>query len=83
MTAADLKLDIFRKLDSLDNTKLKHLYGEFINIINKEDSIEEWEYLTKDQQLGILEAEEQYKNGKFKPNDKVMSKLRKMLLKNG
>lgn len=83
VTAADLKLDIFRKLDSLDNAKLKQLYGEFINIINREDSIEEWEYLTEDQQVGILEAEEQYTNGKFKPNDKVMSKLRKLVLKNG
>lgn len=82
MSTADLKLDIFRKLDSLDNTKIKHLYGEFLNLINQTESIEDWEYLSDEQKNGIIEAESEYMKGKFVSNDLVMNKLKLIISKN-
>lgn len=81
MTASDLKLDIIKKLDAMDNQKIKHVYGELLNIINQEDSIEDWNNLSDEQQLGLKEAENQYKSGKFKSNEIVMNTLRKLLVK--
>lgn len=81
MTASDLKLDIIKKLDALDNQKIKQVYGQLVNIINQEDSIEDWDQLSEEQQLGLLEAENQYKSGNFKSNEIVMNTLKKILVK--
>jgi hypothetical protein len=81
MNASDLKLDLIKKLDALDNQKFKQLYGEFVNIINQEESIEDWDKLSENQQIGLKEAEKQYKSGKFKSNEFVMNSLRTILVK--
>ena len=80
MTVSDLKLEIFRQVDSLDKSHLEELYGVFINYINGKKDISEWEKLSEEQKQGILDSIEEIDNGKGIPHEKVMAKIRKKYL---
>ena len=60
MTPSELKLDLFRKLDSLDNVKVRKLYGTLLNLFSENETYEEWESLSNLDQQKILDAENQY-----------------------
>ena len=77
MTASDLKLKIFRQIDSLERNRLEELYGVIINFINEKKDIDDWERLTEEQKQGIVDAIEEIEMGKGIPNEKVMSKIRR------
>jgi hypothetical protein len=77
MTISDLKLKIFRQVDSLEKNRLEELYGVFNNYINEHKEISDWEKLTKEQRQGIIDAVEEIDNGKGIPNEKIMSIMRK------
>ena len=80
MTASDLKLKIFRQIDSLERNRLEELYGVIINFINEKKDIDDWERLTEEQKQGIVDAIEEIEMGKGIPNEKVMSKIRRKYL---
>ena len=75
MTPSELKLDLFRKLDSLDNVKVRKLYGTLLNLFSENETYEEWESLSNLDQQKILDAENQYFQGKYKKHREVMSKI--------
>jgi|688.fasta_scaffold17240_9 hypothetical protein len=75
MTPSELKLDLFRKLDSLDNVKVRKLYGTLLNLFSENETYEEWESLSNLDQQKILDAENQYFQGKYKKHSEVMSKI--------
>ncbi len=77
MTVSDLKLKIFRQIDSLEKNRLEELYGVLLNYINEKKDISDWERLTKEQKQGIFDAIEEIELGKGITNEKVMSKIRK------
>lgn len=77
MTIAELKLKIFRQVDSLEKNRLEELYGVFTNYINGQQDISEWEKLSKEQQQGIFDAIEEIDSGKGIPHEKVMDNARK------
>jgi len=77
MTVSDLKLKIFRQIDSLERNRLEELYGVLLNFINEKKDIGDWERLTDEQKQGIFDAIEEIELGKGIANDKVMSKIRK------
>ena len=77
MTVSDLKLKIFRQIDSLERNRLEELYGVLLNFINEKKDIGDWERLTDGQKQGIFDAIEEIELGKGIPNEKVMSKIRK------
>jgi len=77
MTVSDLKLKIFRQIDSLEKNRLEELYGVLLNFINEKKDISDWERLTKEQKQGIFDAIEEIDLGKGITNEKVMSKIRK------
>ncbi len=77
MTASDLKLKIFRQIDSLEKNRLEELYGVFLNYINEKKDISDWERLSEEQKQGIFDAIEEIELGKGITNEKVMSKIRK------
>ncbi len=77
MTASDLKLKIFRQIDSLERNRLEELYGVILNFINEKKDIDDWERLTEEQKQGIVDAIEEIEMGKGIPNEKVMSKIRR------
>jgi hypothetical protein len=75
MTPSELTLDLFRKLDSLDNVKVRKLYGTLLNLFSENETYEEWESLSNLDQQKILDAENQYFQGKYKKHSEVMSKI--------
>jgi len=77
LTVSDLKLKIFRQIDSLEKNRLEELYGVLLNYINEKKDISDWEILTKEQKQGIFDAIEEIELGKGIANETVMSKIRK------
>jgi hypothetical protein len=75
MTVSDLKLKIFRQIDSLEKNRLEELYGVLINYINEKKDINDWDKLTEEQKQGIFDAIEEIDLGKGISNEKVMSKI--------
>jgi hypothetical protein len=56
MNTAELKLKLFREIDSLENSKLEQLYGVLLNFINQENENTDWNSLSKTQQNGLIDA---------------------------
>jgi hypothetical protein len=77
MIISELKLKIFRQVDSLEKNRLEELYGVFQNYINGQKKINDWGKLTEEQQQGIFDAIDEIKTGKGILHDKVMSNIRK------
>ncbi len=77
MNTAELKLLIFRKIDSLEKNKLQEIYGVLVNYINGQKDINDWKDLTEEQKQGISDAISEIDSGKGIPHDKVISKFRK------
>jgi len=77
MTVSDLKLKIFRQIDSLEKNRLEELYGVLMNFINGNKEMSDWEKLTEEQKRGIFDAIDEIDSGKGIPNEKVMEGIRK------
>lgn len=77
MTVSDLKLKLFRQIDSLEKNRLEELYGVLSNFFNEKREIDDWEELTKEQKQGIFDAIEESDSGKGIPHEKVMENMRK------
>jgi hypothetical protein len=76
MTTSDIKLRLFRQIDSLEKSKLEELYGVVVNFINGQKELTDWNTLTESQKSGIFDALEEIENGKGIPHQDVMSKYR-------
>jgi len=79
MTVSDLKLKLFRQIDSLEKDRLEELYGVFSNYINGKKDMEDWGKLTEEQKQGITDAIDEIDEGKGIPHTKVMANIRKKL----
>jgi hypothetical protein len=77
MTVSELKLRLFRQIDTLDKSKLEEVYGVLTNFINGQKDISEWDKLSDNQRHGILNAIEEVETGKGIPNKVVLDKFRK------
>ena len=77
MTVSDLKLRIFREIDSLEKNKLEEFYGLMMNYINGKRDISDWEKLSTSQKQGILDAIDELESGKGIANKTVLDKYRK------
>ena len=77
MTVSDLKIRIFRQIDSLEKSKLEEFYGILLNYINGQKDISDWDELSISQQKGILEAIDEIDAGNGIPNKTVLKKFRK------
>jgi len=77
MTISDLKLKLFRQIDSLEKNQLEEIYGVLTNFINEKKDIGDWEELTLEQRNGNFDAIDEIELGKGIPNEKVMSGIRK------
>jgi hypothetical protein len=74
MTVSDLKLRIFRQIDSFEKSKLEEFYGVLLNYINGRIDISEWDNLSANQKQGIIDEIE---SGKGIPNKVVLDSFRK------
>lgn len=80
MNAAEIKIDLFRKLDSLQGNKLEEAYGILINYLNGKSELDNWQNMTIEQQAAIHHGIEQLDRGEGKAHDEVMLGLRKKYL---
>jgi len=77
MTVSDLKLRIFRQIDSLEKNRLEEFYGLLLNYINGQKDISDWNKLSANQKQGILDAVDEIDSGKGISNKTVIDKFRK------
>jgi len=77
MNTAELKLLLFRKIDSLEESKLQELWGIVENYFNKQKGLDDWADLTNEQKQGLYDAIDEIENGKAIVHEDVMTKYRK------
>ena len=77
MDASELKLKIFREIDSLEKGKLQEVYGYLQNFVRGEKDVDEWSTLSYNQQQGLIEAIDELNEGLGISHEKVISKFRK------
>jgi hypothetical protein len=77
VTVSDLKLKIFRQIDSLEKNRLEEFYGLLLNYINGKKDISDWDKLTLAQKQGLMDAIDQLDSDKGIPHNDVIDKLRK------
>jgi hypothetical protein len=76
MTTSELKLQLFRQIDSLEKSKLEEVYGVVNNYLNGQKEISDWDKLSDNQKHGILQAIEEIAEGKGIQNKAVLDKFR-------
>ncbi len=76
MNAAEIKIDLFRKLDSLKGSRLEEAYGVIINFINGKTEINDWQSLTSEQQEAIRLGIDQLNRGEGRSHKDVMTEDR-------
>ncbi|SHG37013.1 hypothetical protein SAMN05444483_11027 [Salegentibacter echinorum] len=77
MNSAEIKIDLFRKLDSLKGNQLEEAYGVLLNYINGKNELDDWKSLTQEQQNAIKLGIEELDKGEGREHKKVMSDIRK------
>ena len=72
MDTSELKIELFRKIDSLSAERLQKVYGKILNYLNSQDDMEERETLNENEKQAILDGIDQLEQGKTHPHDHVM-----------
>ncbi len=80
MNAAEIKLDILKKLDSLKDNTLEEAYGMLLNFINGNTGVEDWQNMTKQQQEALELGIEELKRGEGRSHKDVMTDMKKKFL---
>lgn len=78
MSSAELKVDIFRKIDQMDEKYLNKIYAYINQLIDKKKISEEWENLTEVQKKALLDAIHSAEIGKTIPHNQVISKYKEL-----
>ncbi|HCE58379.1 MAG TPA: hypothetical protein DER09_11250 [Prolixibacteraceae bacterium] len=76
MNVSDLKLKIFREIDSLEASRLEEFYGVMLNFVNGRKEDDEWIGLSETEITGIEDAIDELDAGKGIPHDQVLTKFR-------
>ena len=76
MNVSELKLKMFREVDSLEKSKLKELYGVVLNFVNSKKDVDEWIGLTGDEIRQIEDAIKEIDSGKGIPHGDLMIKYK-------
>ncbi|MFO7999739.1 MAG: hypothetical protein R6U46_00740 [Marinilabilia sp.] len=72
MNAAEIKLDLFRRIDNLKESDLEKVYNKFVALLNASAPYQ----LSKDEQEAINEALEASKRGETYTHEQVMEEAR-------
>ncbi len=75
MTVSDLKLNIFRQIDSLEKDRLEELNGVLINYFNGQKEVGDWEKLTNEQKQGIVDAINEIDDGMGIPHVNMIKNI--------
>jgi len=74
MSSAELKVDIFRKIDQMDDKYLNKIYAYINQLLDKKNASDEWKNLSEVQKKALLDAINSAEKGKTLSHDKVISK---------
>lgn len=77
MNAAELKIKIFRQVDSMEPSKLEELYGVMLNYINSKRELDDLVGVNEDEIIGIKAAISELDLGKGISHEAVISKFKK------
>lgn len=77
MDASEIKINLFRKLDTLRGRRLEEAYGLLLNFINSKSEIDDWQNLTSEQKDAIQLGIEQLNNGQGRDHKTVLTDIRK------
>jgi hypothetical protein len=77
MNASDLKLKLYKQIDTLGEDRLEELYGLIMNFINSKKHPGDWDKLSEEQKKGLFIALDELDAGKGIPHDQVMEKIHK------
>lgn len=77
MDTTNIKINLIKEIDSLDNKNVKELYGIVMNFINGKVESENWDSLTEIQKAGIVSGLNQLDQDKGISHDMVMEELKK------
>jgi hypothetical protein len=77
MNPAEIKIELFRKLDGLKDNKLNEVYGLLLNYINNEKDVSEWDSLSNEEKAALEQGIEQLNANKTTTHNQVLSAARK------
>ena len=77
MNSAEIKIELFRKLDGLKDQSLKEAYGLLLNHINGNKDLNDWDNLSQEQQKAIKLGLKQLDKGQGRAHNDVLSDFRK------
>jgi hypothetical protein len=80
MDSSQIKIDLFRKLDSLRGRNLEEAYGMLLNFINGKTQIDDWQNLSSEQKDALNLGIEQLDKGQGRNHGSVMTDIRKRFL---
>lgn len=73
MNAAELKLDLFRKIDSIKESEIEKIYNKFIALLNASSTYK----LSKSEKEAINEALEADRNGETFTHEEVIEEAKR------
>ncbi len=77
MNAAEIRSDLFKKIETMNLPQLKEFYGVLQNYFNSGDLHHEWASMTGQQKAKIERGIAQADAGRVKPVEEVTARLRK------
>lgn len=83
MKAAEIKLDLYDKIEHADFEQLKELYGLITNYFNGTEAVEDCELLSESQKKKINQSLEQADAGLGAPAKEAIKKVREQYGLNG
>ena len=83
MSAAEIRTDLLKKIETMSPSRLKEFYGLFQNYSNSNDTPEEWTIMTALQKAKIEKGIAQADAGITRPLNEVTARLRQKYGLNG
>jgi len=80
MNTADIKIDIFRRLDGLKDNHLKKVYGALLNLLNDEICTEDWEQYSQEQKKALLQGIDELERNEVSSHNEVIQQMKKRFL---
>ena len=72
MNAAEIKLDLFRKIDNIKESELEKIYNKFLALLNTRSPYK----LSKEEKTAIDEATEASNNGEVYTHEEVIKEAK-------
>lgn len=76
MDTSELKLKLFRQIDSLEKSKLQQVYDMVLKLVQKDSAINQWDDLSKTQQQGLLDAIDEMNTSEGIDHQEVIDKYK-------